>query len=224
MTRHCPVVAVEGIIGAGKSTLCERACRDLNLFHVPEPVEDNPYLDAFYEDQKRWALHMQMWLVSRRVKSVLQAKDRIDGSEYRGLMVDRSILGDRVFAEIHLANGNISKEMWPIYDDFFTNMAMVTPPPDVLVYLDVTPEEALTHVKQRGRGSEQAGVTLAYERKLKTAYDKMVDRVKNELGDQLSWTMKTSVITVDGYLRDDAVPRIIEQIAMHLDVANTSVH
>ncbi len=218
----CPVVAVEGIIGSGKSTLCERIRRDLNLLYVPEPVEDNPYLDRFYLDQKRWALHMQMWLVSRRVESIIKAKDNLGA--YRGLLVDRSILGDRVFAELHHKNGNIDDDMWPIYDDFFTNMAKVTPPPNVMVYLNVSAKQAIDRVQSRGRASEQKGVSIAYQIELKSAYDAMVDRVRNSVNNMDSWTLKTSVIEIEGYLNDGAIPRIIEQIAMHIDVDSTPVH
>lgn len=224
MSNMCPVVAIEGIIGSGKSTLCERVRRDLNLYYVPEPVEDNPYLDLFYEDQKRWALHMQMWLVSRRVKSVIEARNTVRNSSWRGLLIDRSIIGDRVFAELHHANGNIHNDMWPIYDDFFNNMALVTPPPDVMVYLNVDPEKAFERINHRGRVSEKSGITVDYLRELKRGYDAMVDRVKNGDEDNNPWTLETSVIEVEGYLADSGVPRIIEQIAMHIDVATTRVH
>lgn len=223
MSKTCPVVAIEGIIGSGKSTLCERVRRDLNLYYVPEPVEDNPYLDLFYADQKRWALHMQMWLVSRRVRSIIEARNTIAGSTWRGLLIDRSILGDRVFAELHHAKGNIDDDMWPIYDDFFANMALVTSPPDVMVYLNVDPEKAIERIANRGRVSERGGVTVDYLRDLKRGYDAMVDRVKNGDGSESSWTLETSVIEVDGYLADTGIPRIIEQIAMHIDVASQRI-
>lgn len=223
MTRvRCPVVAVEGIIGAGKSTLCKSIGRDLNLLYVPEPVEENPYLARFYAEPKRWALHMQMWLISRRVKSIIKAQE--DMGTWRGLLVDRSILGDRVFAELNHELGNIDDDMWPIYEDFFTNMALITPPPNVMVYLNVSVDQAMDAVAKRGRGSELAGVKREYQERLKTAYDAMVDRVKNSVLDQDSWTLKTSVIEVDGYLRTNAIPRIIEQIAMHIDVVNQQIH
>lgn len=222
MSKTCPVVAIEGIIGAGKSTLCDRIRHDLRLLYVPEPVEENPYLKRFYADQKRWALHMQMWLVSRRVKSILKAKEELGA--WRGLLVDRSILGDRVFAELHHELGNIDDEMWPIYDDFFTNMALVTPPPDVMVYLNVSVDDAMNAMNKRGRGEEKTGVSREYQTQLKSAYDAMVSRVSNGSNDFNSWTLKTSVIEVDGYLSDVGVPRIVEQIAMHLDGAQHQVH
>jgi NADH dehydrogenase (ubiquinone) 1 alpha subcomplex subunit 10 len=218
----CPVVAVEGIIGAGKSTLCALIGRDLNLLYVPEPVDENPYLARFYADPKRWALHMQMWLVARRVKLILKAKENL--GHWRGLLVDRSILGDRVFAELNHKLGNIDDDMWPIYDDFFTNMALVTPPPDVMVYLDVDIDAAMDAIASRGRDSEQTGVKREYQKRLKSAYDAMVSRVKNGSSDFDNWTLRTSVIHVEGYLSEAGVPRICEQIAMHIAAENHPIH
>lgn len=202
------VVAVEGIIGAGKSTLCQRLERDLDLMSVAEPVEENPYLDKFYADQKKWALHMQMWLVSRRVSATLEA---IESKGLRnGLLIDRSLLGDRVFAELHRKNGNIDEDTWPIYDDFFENMIRVVPAPRVVVYLNVTPGQALVHVAKRGRASEQSGVTLEYLQALKAKYDEMIGKITNA---KSGWWKNTAVIDVKGYMQDVGVDNVVHMVA-----------
>lgn len=200
--RH-PVIAVEGIIGAGKSTFCEFIERRLNLYRIPEPVEENPYLDKFYADPPRWALHMQMWLVTRRCQAIIKAQ-RGDFGDVRGILVDRSILGDRVFAEINKSEGNISKEFWPIYTDFFETMAELISPPDMIVYLNVTPGKAMSGVKSRGRASENTGVTISYQQKLKAGYDDMIKRIADA---KESWAGRTIIHEVPGYMDEEAMER-----------------
>ena len=198
-----PVVAVEGIIGAGKSTFCEFIERRLNLYRIPEPVEENPYLDKFYADPPRWALQMQMWLVTRRCQALIKAQ-RGDFGQVRGILVDRSILGDRVFAEINKTEGNISEDLWPVYIDFFETMADLISPPDMIVYLNVTPSKAMNGVRTRGRASETGGVTLEYQQKLKAGYDSMIRRVADA---REPWAGKTIVHEVTGYMDEDAMER-----------------
>lgn len=212
--KKCVVVAVEGIIGAGKSTLCNALERELRLAYVPEPVEDNPYLDKFYAEPSQWALHMQMWLVARRIKAMIMARDTLS-PEHRGLLVDRSILGDRVFAEIQKKRGHITKDMWPIYDDFFTTMSLCVPPPDILVYLNASPTAAMERVHSRGRQSEQSGVTLDYQAELKAGYDSMVSRVENAIDQE--WTQRTAVMRIPAYLTNDGVERVCEQISLLIE-------
>ena len=61
-----PVLWIEGIIGAGKTTLANQLADALNMRAIHEPVESNPYLGLFYENPKQWAFTMQMHLLAHR--------------------------------------------------------------------------------------------------------------------------------------------------------------
>ena len=60
------LIIIEGLIGVGKSTLAVKLAKQLNYHLIKEPVIDNPYLEKFYADPKRYALEMQFWLMSKR--------------------------------------------------------------------------------------------------------------------------------------------------------------
>lgn len=223
-TDKTPIVAVEGIIGAGKTTVCQRLTDCLPLLYVEEPTEENPWLERFYKDKSKWALHMQMWLIGRRARTIIQAYDLVrQNGAYKGILVDRSMLGDRVFALMHRREGNIAKELWPIYDDFFQNMTIVVPPPEVMIYLDVTPSLALEGVKNRARAAEQDGVTLEYLQSLKGEYRKMIADVCNKSDvdangepNPWSWTMRTRVHKCNGHPDSEGVKAIAEVVSMSL--------
>lgn len=167
------VVAVEGIIGAGKTTLTKRLRDELHLHEVPEPVEDNPFLERFYKDQKKWAFPMQMWMVQRRAESIADAVEN-----HKNIITDRSLVGDMVFAKMHRKNGNIDDEMWPVYSDTWRMMnRLLAPAPDVMVFLDVNPSTAFKRIHNRGRQSEVDGITLSYLQDLCAMYRSTIDKL-----------------------------------------------
>jgi deoxyadenosine/deoxycytidine kinase len=167
------VVAVEGIIGAGKTTLTKRLRDELHLHEVPEPVEDNPFLENFYKDQKKWAFPMQMWMVQRRAESIADAVE-----SHKNIITDRSLVGDMVFAKMHKDNGNIDAEMWPVYRDTWSMMnRLLAPVPDVIVFLDVNPSTAFKRMHNRGRQSEVDGVTLSYLQDLCATYRSTIEKL-----------------------------------------------
>lgn len=167
------VVAIEGIIGAGKTTLTNHLAHEIGLREVHEPVQENPYLDDFYRDQKTWAFPMQMWMVTQRAAALADAC-----AEHSLIITDRSLVGDMAFARMHKRNGNIDKAMWPIYRQFWhTASRLIAPPPDMILFLDVKPSVALERIKERGRKSEVNGVSLEYLQNLTATYRDVIDNL-----------------------------------------------
>ena len=83
--RMKPVLWIEGIIGAGKTTLANQLADMLHMRAIHEPVEANPYLKLFYEDPKRWAWSMQMHLLGHRYGlQKLAVSEAMVGETYNG--------------------------------------------------------------------------------------------------------------------------------------------
>lgn len=167
------VINVEGIIGAGKTTLVETLNRDYEVEVVPEPVDDNPLLDKFYEDPESYAFTIQMWLLSKR-----HAANRAAfwlARAGRDILVDRGRRGDRCFAQVNHKLARISDDEMMVYDEFFT--AMNAREPDVIVMLDITAEEAMARIEARGRACE-SGIDIGYLRKLRIAHMAMVEEAR----------------------------------------------
>ena len=158
-------VAVAGIIGAGKSTLCGPLAEAMGGDAYYEPVETNPYLDDFYKDMNRWGFTMQMYLLAQR----FALHQRMVWAD-RPAILDRSIYEDVIFARVLRADGFIDDRDFANYEDHFKVMLRYLVYPDAMLYLKVPPKLALERVKLRARGCE-VSVPLAYLKKLDVQYD-----------------------------------------------------
>lgn len=164
------VVDVEGIIGAGKTTLVKRLTTEHDIEPVYEPVKDNPFLDKFYADPKRYALIIQMWLMARR-HSANRAAFWLSRAG-KNVAIDRGRLGDRCFAVVNHEVGNITDDEMQVYDEFYKNQH--THDPDIIVYLDITVDEALRRINHRNRECERK-IYPDYLDMLRNQHDHMID-------------------------------------------------
>lgn len=162
-----PVIWVEGIIGAGKSTLASVLAKHLGIRAFHEPVESNPYLERFYKDPKRWAFPMQMHLMHDRY--AMQKEAAYASTRGNGAILDRGMPGDRVFCKLHMLAGNIDELEWQTYEKAYEVMACSLTAPSLLIFLDVEPDVALERVKVRARGAE-SGISLKYLQDLRKGY------------------------------------------------------
>jgi len=181
-------IVVSGLIGAGKTTFTKELAEHLGYRAVFEPVESNPYLAKFYEDPKRWAYPMQEYLKHRRFASYQFAYWGIRCGEFPGVVLDRSIHEDTVFAEINRDLGNIHELDWNTYLQGFQDFQAFLPEPDMYIFLDVDPVLARKRVLKRARPEEQAsglvaaddetsGIPLAYLKTLHAGYLKWIEAI-----------------------------------------------
>lgn len=165
-------LAIEGLIGAGKSTLSKRLADDLGWWLLPEPVDENPVLPLFYEDPKRWAFPMQINMLHHRYR-----QQQVAAHSHVQCLLDRSLPGDRVFAKLQTKYGNIHPMEWKIYESCYDSMSAIRPP-FMLVYLGVDPEVALARVYQRARGVE-VNLKLDYLQDLHREYEALIQDIES---------------------------------------------
>lgn len=211
MIHYKPIIWVEGIIGSGKSTFSSMIADTLKLRLIKEPV-DNDYLTIFYENPKRWAFPMQIDLLHKRYSlQQLAAYEAslaaVGESEYQGVVLDRGLPGDRVFARLHMLEGNISKVEWRTYTRAYETMTCSLIPPSLLLYLDVEPEVAMKRVQNRDRTFERAGVPVEYLEKLHRGYLDLL--VEIESG-QHSWSRGMEVMRIPWNTDHQPMDSIIE--------------
>lgn len=194
MANHFrPLVWVEGIIGAGKTTFSREIAKRLDLRLIEEPVDDNPYLKLFYDEPKRYAFGMQVFLLHRRYAiQQLASFEALGVGGYKGAILDRSLSGDRVFAKLHKEEGNIDDLDWHTYEMAYNTMARTLLPPTLLVFLDIQPETAHTRMKKRNRDAE-VGVPLEYLIKLRQGYQDLLMEAERGL---LPWAHAVRVCRV----------------------------
>ena len=175
-------IGIAGIIGAGKSTLTKSLAEHLGYDAYNEPVEDNPYLNDFYSDMKKWGAMMQIHLLFRRFKQ----HQEIVWNKGIGAVQDRTIYEDTIFAKMLHNSGLIDQRDYETYTGHFDIMKRFLVYPDVLIYLSISPETAMQRIGERGRNVEN-GITLDYMQTLHLGYEIFIEEMNNY----------TRVLTID---------------------------
>ncbi|CAB4013544.1 Deoxyguanosine kinase [Paramuricea clavata] len=170
------VIIVEGNIGVGKTTLTCQLGRKLNYRIFLEPTSRNPYLTKFYNEPKKYALKMQLWLFRQRCMMYMRAVKHAMKSG-QGVLLDRSLFSDHVFATVSHGDGNISNEGYKRYCRLRSQMLKLVPFPDVVVYLNAVPQECHNRITKRGRGCE-SGIPIQYLLNLQKNYGNLLDEMR----------------------------------------------
>ena len=150
-------VAVEGPIGAGKTTLAHELAQllDYKCFEEPTSKQKNPLLHDFYKDPQSFAFPMQIQMLTIRLELERSATTQIATQEIKGAVTDRTTDGDSVFAFLNYQLGNISLPLYQLYLRTFNIMKSIRPYPDLIIYLDVPVPTLKQRIKQRNRSFEQ---------------------------------------------------------------------
>ena len=156
-------LVIEGVIGAGKTTLARLLAEQLQGKLVLEQFEDNPFLERFYEAKDEWAFQTQLAFLASRFQ---QQKDLAAGDLFHQLTVsDYSFDKDRIFA-----HQNLSGDELQLYETLFSIMEPNVPTPDLIVYLQSSPKRLMHNIEQRGRDYER-DMDPEYIADLHAAYD-----------------------------------------------------
>jgi len=169
------LIGVSGIIGVGKSTLTENLGKVMGYDVLKEPVDTNEYLDKFYQDMGKYSFPMQIYLLNHRFK---QHQQMVWSG--KNVIQDRTIYEDVIFAKMLKEDGLMEDLDFKTYCQLFNNMTNFLHRPDIIIYLDVEPEEALRRVKNRSRNCE-SNLPLEYLRKLKKGYEEWLDDVRGRI-------------------------------------------
>ena len=161
---HLGYIAVEGVIGAGKSTLARMLAERSGARLVLEEFEDNPFLGTFYQDPERWAFQTQLaFLASRfRQQRALAARDLFQSHVVSDYTFDK----DRIFAHVTLDGDELA-----LYESLFSIMDANAVAPDLVIYLRSSVDRLMHNVALRGR-SYETDMDPAYLKDLSEAYDR----------------------------------------------------
>lgn len=147
------VITIAGTVGVGKSTMTEALANALNFETSFEQVDENPYLDRFYDDFKKWSFHLQIYFLAERFKEQKRMFE-MGG----GFIQDRSIYEDTgIFAKMHMEKGTMDPVDYKTYTELFEAMVMTPyfPHPNLLIYLDGSIDDVIQRIDKRGRPMEQ---------------------------------------------------------------------
>jgi len=156
-------LVIEGVIGAGKTTLAQLLTEVTNGRIVLEQFEENPFLERFYENRDRWAFQTELTFLASRFQQQkdLGARDLF----HRVIISDYAFDKNRIFAHQTLDGDELQ-----LFETLYSIMEPNIPTPDLIVYLQSTPERLMENIRQRGRSYEQE-MDPDYIESLHEAYD-----------------------------------------------------
>ena len=160
--RSCRHIAIEGPIGVGKSSLARRLALYLNAETLLEQAEDNPFLERFYDDAPGYAFQTQLFFLFQRLRQVRELA--------QPGMFTQAVVSDFMFAKDALfARMNLSDEEYRLYMQMYGKLATRIPQPDLVIWLQASPQALLQRIRQRAIPMEQ-NITGAYLQALCEAY------------------------------------------------------
>jgi deoxyadenosine/deoxycytidine kinase len=166
-------IAIVGNIGAGKTTLTELLAKNYGFEPLYEAADNNPYLEDFYSDMKRWSFNLQIYFLNSRFRQILDIQQ-----SNRNIIQDRTIYEDAyIFAENLHDMGLMTTRDYENYRAIFDNITSFIKPPDLLVYLKASVPTLVNNIQRRGREYE-IGIRLDYLSKLNEKYQKWINGYK----------------------------------------------
>lgn len=166
-------IAIAGNIGAGKTTLTKILSKHFGWLPQFEDVENNPYLNDFYEDMPRWSFNLQVYFLNSRFRQIIEIQQ---GTEV--VIQDRTIHEDAmIFAPNLHGMGLMSTRDFENYTKLFETISGLIRPPDLLIYLRATVPTLVNQIQKRGRDYED-NLRLDYIRRLNEYYEKWITGYK----------------------------------------------
>ncbi|MEC4003156.1 2-amino-4-hydroxy-6-hydroxymethyldihydropteridine diphosphokinase [Flavobacterium sp. SUN052] len=163
-------IAVEGNIGAGKTTLVGKIAEDFNAKTVLERFADNPFLPKFYKDQNRYAFPLEMSFLADRYQQISDDLAQFD------LFKDFIVADYHIFKSLIFAKVTLAEDEYRLYKTLFDIIYREMPKPDLYIYLYQNTERLLQNIKRRGRSYEQE-IPAEYLEKINNGY---LDYIKTQ--------------------------------------------
>lgn len=174
-------IAIAGNIGSGKTTLTKLLAARYGWTPRFEPVDNNPYLEDFYHDMNRWSFNLQVYVLNKRFKEVVEISKSTDT-----IIQDRTIYEDAcIFAPNLHDQGYMSDRDFKNYTDLFNLMMSLVKKPQLMIYIRSSIPTLVKHIEKRGRDYEKS-IRIDYLTGLQKRYDDWLSTYDGEL------------ITIDG--------------------------
>jgi deoxyadenosine/deoxycytidine kinase len=193
-------LVVDGMTGVGKTSLMNVLVKDMGFTPYEEIFRDeNNLLGKYYNEGSRWCFPMQLSFLNNRYAQYKEA------CEIKNAIMDRSIFTDPIFAGLYYKIGDMEPEEYYVYKSIFRTLIGSLEPPELVVYLDVSSEEAIRRIKLRGR-EDELKVSDSYWRHLYDGYTEYYNSY------QLSPILKIDVNEMDFANSEDDRNSIVNMV------------
>jgi len=156
-------ITIEGVIGAGKTSLAKKIKERLDAKLIVEQFDTNPFLEKFYSDRKRYAFQTQMFFLVNRFKQQEQLNQEELFTDY--IVSDYLFEKDRIFAYL-----NLNSEELKLYESIYPLLARTLRKPDLVIFLQSGTDRLMYNIKKRNRKIERA-ISRNYIEELSEAYN-----------------------------------------------------
>lgn len=162
-------IAVAGNIGSGKTTLTELLAKNYKWEAHYEDVDENPYLNDFYDDMQRWSFNLQIYFLKSRFNQIMEIR-----KSGKNVIQDRTIYEDAmIFAPNLFDMGLMAERDFENYNRLFELMGGMVQAPDLLIYLRSSVPTLVNNIQKRGRNYEET-IRLDYLKNLNTRYENWI--------------------------------------------------
>ncbi|MGD9991767.1 MAG: deoxynucleoside kinase [Salinivirgaceae bacterium] len=164
-------IAIAGNIGSGKTTLTRLLSKHYKWEPHYEDVDENPYLNDFYNDMQRWSFNLQIYFLNSRFNQILDIR-----KSGKTVIQDRTIYEDaHIFAPNLHSMGLLSSRDFDNYFSLFQLMNSLVQPPDLLIYLRASVPTLVSQIQKRGRDYENS-IRLDYLKRLNERYEAWIGK------------------------------------------------
>lgn len=203
MSMH---IAVAGNIGSGKTTLTSLLSKHFGWEAHYEDVDDNPYLNDFYNDMQRWSFNLQIYFLNTRFNQILSFR-----RSGKTLVQDRTIYEDAyIFAPNLHAMGLMSTRDFENYFTLFNMLSSLIQAPDLVIYLRASVPTLVNQIQKRGRKYED-NIRLDYLKRLNERYEAWIETYNMS---------KILIVDVDSYNFIDKT----EDLSVVIDKVSAEIH
>ncbi len=210
MANSFDFIAIEGVIGAGKTSLAKLFSEKHNARLVLEEFEENPFLPKFYEDRERYAFQTQLAFLASRFKQQQKMTNRELFDDF--VISDYIFEKDRIFARLNLDEDELS-----LYDNIFSIMTGISAKPDLVIYLQNSVDRLMQNIESRGRDYEK-NITEEYLKDLSDSYNQFFYRYNK------SPLIIINASEIDFVHNPDHLSYLEEQIFNQPIRSNTHIH
>ena len=164
-------IAIEGVIGAGKTTLATMLSKKLKAKLILEKFEINPFLESFYKDPERYAFQTQLFFLLNRFQ---QQQELMQYDLFNNYIISDYIFEkDKIFAYLNLQDDELK-----LYEKIIGFIERNIPKPDLVIYIQSSLEQLVKNIKKRNRSFE-SNISEEYLKELIEAYNYFFFRYKN---------------------------------------------
>lgn len=160
------IIAIAGNIGSGKTTLTKLLAKHYKWEPHFEDVDENPYLNDFYNDMQRWSFNLQVYYMTSRISKIQEIR-----KGKKTVIQDRTLYEDAyIFAPNLHSMGLMTTRDFETYFSLFKLQETFITPPDLLIYLRASVPTLVTQIQKRGRDYEES-IRLDYLKRLNERYE-----------------------------------------------------